>query len=105
MASAGESAAPVMLLLVYAAAFGLEIMYNTIFVGAMGATPGKMALKVRVVNADGSKVSYGKAFGRAVAEYVSILTLLIGYIMVAFDDEKRALHDRICGTRVIKKPS
>jgi uncharacterized RDD family membrane protein YckC len=27
----------------------------------------------------------------------------IGYIMAAFDDEKRALHDRICSTRVIRK--
>jgi hypothetical protein len=26
---------------------------------------------------------------------------MIGYIMAAFDDQKRALHDRICNTRVI----
>ena len=76
--------------------------YNTFFVGKFGATPGKMAAKVRVVNADGSKVSYAKAFGRCMAEYLSGLILMMGYLMAAWDPEKRALHDRICGTRVIK---
>ena len=76
--------------------------YNTFFVGKFGATPGKLAAKVRVVNADGSKVSYAKAFGRCMAEYLSGLILMMGYLMAAWDPEKRALHDRICGTRVIK---
>ncbi|HET6371045.1 MAG TPA: RDD family protein, partial [Nitrospiria bacterium] len=44
------------------------------------------------------------ACGRYFAEILSGIILCIGYIMAAFDDEKRALHDRICGTRVIKKP-
>jgi hypothetical protein len=34
---------------------------------------------------------------------LSFLTLYIGFIMAAFDIEKRALHDRICSTRVIRK--
>jgi uncharacterized RDD family membrane protein YckC len=28
--------------------------------------------------------------------------LFIGYLMAAFDDQKRALHDRICDTRVVR---
>lgn len=82
--------------------FILEVLYRALFVGAYGATPGKMLCKIKVVNADGSKVSYGKATGRAFAEYLSVLTCLIGYIIAAFDDEKRTLHDRVCDTRVIK---
>jgi uncharacterized RDD family membrane protein YckC len=31
------------------------------------------------------------------------MILLIGYIMAAFDEEKRALHDRICSTRVVRR--
>ena len=79
--------------------------YYTWFVGKFGATPGKMAAKLRIVNPDGSKVSYAKAAGRFLAsEYVSsYLTLFIGYLMVCWDDEKRALHDRICSTRVIRQ--
>jgi uncharacterized RDD family membrane protein YckC len=41
--------------------------------------------------------------GRHFAEMLSGILLGIGYLMIAFDDEKRALHDRICDTRVIKK--
>jgi uncharacterized RDD family membrane protein YckC len=90
-------------MLVYVLQISFNIAYATFFIGKHGATPGKMALSLSVVNPDGSKVSYLKAFGRFFAEMVSGIILAIGYIMAAFDDEKRALHDRICSTRVIKK--
>lgn len=75
--------------------------YTTWFVGKRGATPGKMALGLKVVTPEGGTVTYGRAFGRYFAEILSALILAIGYIMVAFDNEKRALHDRICHTRVV----
>jgi len=81
-------------------AFGIG--YTTFFLGKFGATPGKMALKLKVIQPDGSPVGYGRALGRYFAELLSSLILCIGYIMAGFDDEKRALHDRICGTRVIR---
>jgi len=83
----------------------LGLAYYTFFVGKFGATPGKMAAKLLIVNADGSKVSYAKAVGRFfAAEYVSgCFTICIGYLMVLWDDERRALHDRMCSTRVIRK--
>jgi len=83
----------------------LGVSYSTFFVGKYGATLGKMAAKIRIVNPDGSKVSYAKALGRFfAAEYISgCFTLCIGYLMVLWDDERRALHDRICSTRVIRK--
>ena len=76
--------------------------YAIFFNGKYGATPGKMACKLRIVRADGSAISYGRACGRYFAELLSSLTLLIGYIMTGFDEEKRALHDRIADTRVIR---
>jgi len=81
----------------------IGISYETIFIGKMGATPGKMALGLKVINPDGSKVSYSKALGRYCAKIISGIILGIGYLMAAFDDEKRTLHDRICSTRVVKK--
>jgi len=93
----------VVLTLVHMLQISFSIAYATFFVGKYGATPGKMALNLTVVNPDGSKVSYMKAFGRFFAEIISGIILAIGYIMVAFDGEKRALHDRICSTRVVKK--
>jgi uncharacterized RDD family membrane protein YckC len=77
--------------------------YETLFLGKYGATLGKMACGLRVITSDGGKVSYARALGRHFAEYLSSLILGIGYLMVAFDDQKRALHDRICDTRVIRK--
>ena len=81
--------------------YAIAISYETFFIGKFGATPGKMACKIKVVNPDGGRVSYLKALGRVFGKFLSGLILCIGYLMVGFDDEKRALHDRICNTRVI----
>jgi len=81
--------------------FALAVAVTTWFLGRFGATPGKMALGLAVVRPDGGKISYQRAFGRYFAEFLSSLILCVGYLMAAFDDEKRALHDRICDTRVI----
>jgi uncharacterized RDD family membrane protein YckC len=80
-----------------------QIVYSGIFLGKYGATPGKMACGLKVIKADGSRLSYGLGFGRALSEILSGMICYIGYIMVGFDDEKRGLHDRICNTRVIYK--
>jgi uncharacterized RDD family membrane protein YckC len=80
----------------------LVVSYYTFFVGKYGATPGKMAVKLRIVNPDGSPVSYAKACGRMFAVMVSFLCCYIGVLMVAWDSEKRGLHDRMCNTRVIR---
>jgi uncharacterized RDD family membrane protein YckC len=82
--------------------FILGVSYHVFFVGKFGATPGKMLCKIRIVNADGSKVSYAKALGRYFGYFVSGIICSIGFLMASWDDEHRALHDRMCNTRVIK---
>jgi uncharacterized RDD family membrane protein YckC len=82
----------------------IYVAYEIFFLGKYGATPGKMACKLKVVSSDGSPISYGRATGRAFAEWLSRLIIYIGYLMVLFDNEqKRALHDHICNTRVVHK--
>jgi uncharacterized RDD family membrane protein YckC len=81
----------------------IGVAYCVFFIGRYQATPGKMALGLKIVRADGSKLTNGRIIGRYFAELVSSMTLLIGYIMAGFDDQKRSLHDMICDTRVIKK--
>jgi uncharacterized RDD family membrane protein YckC len=83
--------------------FGIAISYATFFVGKFAATPGKMVCNLKIVTADGGRVSYPRALARYFAEILSGLILMLGYIMAAVDEEKRALHDRICDTRVIRK--
>ncbi len=77
------------------------IAYNTWFIGRFGATPGKMACGLRVVLADGSRVSYPRALGRAAGELVSGVVFYLGYVIVAFEGQRRALHDFFCDTRVL----
>ncbi len=77
--------------------------FTCFFLGRFQATPGKMALGLIVVSPERGQISYLRGLGRHFAEWISSLILAIGYIMAGFDDEKRALHDRICSTRVIYK--
>jgi uncharacterized RDD family membrane protein YckC len=84
------------------AGMGFGLLYQWFFLSRYAATPGKMALGLKVVRSDGSPLSSGRAIGRYFSEILSSMTLLIGYIMAGFDEERRALHDRICDTRVIK---
>lgn len=81
----------------------VAVAYNTFFNGKYGATPGKMAVGLKVVGAEGQSITYMRAFGRAWAEQLSGLVCYIGYIIAAFDSEKRTLHDHICSTRVVYK--
>lgn len=82
-------------------AISISAGITTFFVGRFASTPGKMVCGLKIICADGSRVSYPRALGRYFAEILSGIILYIGYIMAAFDDEKRTLHDRICGTRVV----
>jgi uncharacterized RDD family membrane protein YckC len=74
--------------------------YKTIFTSQGGQTPGKMAAGIKVVTLTGEPVGIGRALARALSEYLSGMVLFIGYLIAGFSD-KRALHDYICGTRVV----
>lgn len=66
------------------------------------ATPGKILFGLRVVRADGGRVGVGRVIGRYWAEQLNWLTFLVGYVMAAFDEQGRGLHDMLCGTRVVR---
>lgn len=83
--------------------FFLPMVYITFFLGRFGATPGKMAVGLKVLRPDLSPLTYGRAFGRYWASWLSTLTIGIGYLIAAWDSQKRTLHDRICDTRVVRK--
>ena len=122
-----------------------SLIYEVWMVGKYGGTVGKLALRFQVVNADGSKLSYGKSFARWASEVLSkficfsisyvlgilvvvaatrggasepspamvavlmLVCSVIAYLgcfpwwLAAHTKEKRALHDMMCGTRVIFK--
>lgn len=81
----------------------LSIGYAVFFTGYCGQTPGKMAVRIKVIRTDGRQINYGRAALREVlGKFLSSVLLCIGYLMVAFDSQKQGLHDKIADTYVIK---
>jgi uncharacterized RDD family membrane protein YckC len=70
----------------------------------MQATIGQEMCGLRVLRErDDTRMTFLRAVGRFFAMALSSLTLGIGYIMAAFTERKRALHDMIAGTCVVRK--
>ena len=78
------------------------VFYYVYLHGTYGQTFGKMALKIRVVNEDGSPLDHRKAFLRWLGYFLCDLTFNIGYVWAAFDHRKQGLHDKVCKTLVIR---
>ncbi len=67
-----------------------------------GATPGKRAVGITVVDAKSfGEIDNRQAVIRSIGYIASTLMLLMGFIMVAFRRDKRALHDLMADTAVI----
>lgn len=68
-----------------------------------GATPGKKLLKIKIIDSKTmSDITIGQAILRYVGYFISGIILGIGYIMAGFHSEKKALHDIMAGTLVVK---
>lgn len=81
----------------------LSCIYYIFFTGYCGQTPGKMALRIKVIRTNGDSLSYLRAAFREIpAKFLAGIIFGIGYLMVAFDDQKQGLHDRMADTYVIK---
>jgi len=73
-----------------------------IFWIARQATPGKMLLKLRVVDAKTlGPLTPRQAIGRYLGYYVSIIGLGLGLLWVGWDPRKQGWHDKLAGTVVI----
>lgn len=82
--------------------FGV-VVYEALFLSRNGQTPGKMALRLRVVRPDGGKISAGQAWGRAFSRSLLSFTRILGIVdaLMVFSSEGRTLHDRMARTRVV----
>jgi uncharacterized RDD family membrane protein YckC len=71
--------------------------------GVRGATPGKRMLQLAVEGEDGSyPIGLSTATLRLIGYLCSALLLGIGFLMIAVTG--RGLHDRMAGTRVVRRP-
>jgi len=69
-----------------------------------GQTIGMRAWRLRVVNEDGSRVTWGRALLRFILATLSFALLGAGFWWQFFDREKRSAHDAIAHTRMLREP-
>lgn len=92
--AAADDAARFVVLLVVAS------LYEIGFHLAIGATPGKMALRIHVAGPNGERPDPDKIILRYLAFFLAIPAIPISAFMVLTDPQRRAIHDRVAGTRV-----
>jgi uncharacterized RDD family membrane protein YckC len=80
----------------------LNAGYLIAFTVAAGQTIGKMATSIRVMGDDGERVDLTSSVLRALGCAISIATLGLGFLPAFFGGHRRALQDRLAGTRVVR---
>lgn len=79
--------------------------YYGYFYSKKGGSPGKLALDLKVINTEtGANVSYWRAFFReTIGKFCSAMIMGVGFIMAGLRSDKKALHDLIMSTQVLKE--
>jgi uncharacterized RDD family membrane protein YckC len=67
-----------------------------------GATPGKMAMGIRVVRVNGESLDVGWSILRFLGYCISVTLLFVGFLMIPFMPQKRGLHDYVAQTVVVR---
>jgi uncharacterized RDD family membrane protein YckC len=100
-AESGEAGAAI-LVLSYGFLLGAPVVYEGLMVSARGQTLGKMAVGVRIVNPDGSAVSRGQAWGRAVVKMALGSCAGLTFLPTLFTKDRTTIHDMVAKTRVVR---
>jgi uncharacterized RDD family membrane protein YckC len=67
------------------------------------ATLGKKMLGLYVTDLHGRRLTLGRATGRTLAKYLSVMTVGIGYLLCGFTERKQALHDVVAKCLVLRR--
>ncbi|MCE9620582.1 MAG: RDD family protein [Planctomycetes bacterium] len=82
----------------------LFVIYNMVMWATKGTTIGGVICGLRVVRLDDRPVDGGIAVVRGLSSFLSLAVAGLGFIWVAFDDQRQSWHDKIAGTTVVKVP-
>jgi uncharacterized RDD family membrane protein YckC len=83
----------------------VTLIYFPLFWATGGQTPGMRPFGIRVVrDRDGGRIGWGAAILRMIGFWIGGAAFYIGYIWVFIDGRRRAWHDLIAGTVVIRRP-
>ena len=81
---------------------GVPCFYTILFWRLKGATPGKMSVEIKIVDAETLlEPNVRSLIGRYFAYIVSTIPLCLGFLWVAWGKDKRGFHDKLAGTAVI----
>lgn len=69
-----------------------------------GTTIGGIICSLKVVRLDDRPLDWGVAVVRTLGGFLSLFVAGLGFIWVAFDDEKQSWHDKIAGTTIVRVP-
>ena len=85
--------------------WAISVIYHVVLTGWRSQTVGKMLLGILVVNADGNRPGWSQLVLReSVGKLASELPLWLGYFWAGWDGRKRAWHDYLGGTYIVRKP-
>lgn len=79
-------------------------VYNVSMWAAKGTTIGGIICGLKVVRLDDRPIDWGVAIVRGLAAFLSLVVAGLGFIWVAFDDDKQSWHDKIAGTTIVYVP-
>jgi uncharacterized RDD family membrane protein YckC len=69
-----------------------------------GTTIGGIVCGLKIVRLDDRKVDWMVAVVRGLAGFLSLAVAGLGFLWVAFDDQKQSWHDKIAGTTIVQLP-
>ena len=100
-----EDAGTLIFVLSYGVTTILSILYYPYMEASESqATIGKQMLGMKVVDLDGNRITFMKAFIRSpIGKFLSGIILYLGFLIIGFHSRKQGLHDMIAGTYVIPK--
>jgi uncharacterized RDD family membrane protein YckC len=82
--------------------YGIPLLYCVLFWKYRSATPGKIMLDMKIVDATtGGKPTTGRLLLRYLGYVISVLTLGLAFLWIAFDKRRQGLHDKMANTVVI----
>lgn len=88
--------------------FGVFPFWFAVYCVAMWATKattiGGIICSLKVVRLDDRPIDWGVAVVRTLGGFLSLFVAGLGFIWVAFDDEKQSWHDKIAGTTIVRVP-
>jgi uncharacterized RDD family membrane protein YckC len=78
--------------------------YGAVMWKLRGTTVGGSICHLKVVRLDDRPLDWTVVVVRALSCFLSLFVVGLGFLWVAFDDEKQSWHDKIAGTAVVKMP-